>query len=355
MFYLISIISLVVLVALHELGHFLIAKFFNVRVDEFGIGIPPRLFAKKIGETIYSLNLLPIGAFVKIFGEDKREIDERSFSEKTIFQRSMIILGGVIAFWVVAFIILTIVMMIGLPTQIDDERISPNAEIVITEIMEESPALEAELMMGDVITGIKFEEENLNIVNKISEVQEFLSNNKNKELIVSIKRGEEEYKKNITPNEEGMIGVALIRTEIAKLPFYKAPFYGLRVTINLTIETITSLFKTLKSIIIRESLPQNVKIIGPVGIVSEITTSALREGIVHYLWIIATISISLAVINLLPIPALDGGRFILLLIEKIKGKPLDEKIEQNLISISFILLLLLFLVITLKDIHRIIF
>src|SRR4030042_2621868 len=113
--------SLIGLVVLHELGHFIMAKRFGVKVEEFGVGLPPRIFGKKFGETIYSINLLPFGAFVKIYGEEKSIEDYRSFSQKPIWQRVFIIIGGVVVFWIVAFVILSIVMVLGVTTIVDDE------------------------------------------------------------------------------------------------------------------------------------------------------------------------------------------------------------------------------------------
>lgn len=356
MLYIIAIASLVILVALHELGHFLAAKAYNVKVDEFGIGIPPRLFGKKIGETVYSLNLLPIGAFVKIFGADKKERDKRSFSEKTVFQRAMIVLGGVIAFWVVAFMILTVVMILGMPSVIDDGKASENAQVVIVEVTEGMSASEAGLIPGDIIKSLKSESEyDIFAIDRVSDVQEYLLTNKGERIVMVIARGNDFLPEVITPNNEGLIGVGLVRTEIVNHPFYIAPLYGAEATIQLTRGIVSSLFETVRGAVLRQSLPENVQFVGPVGIVSEIAVTALQRGITHYLWIIAVIAVSLGIINLLPIPALDGGRFLFLLIEKMKGSPLSQKAEQSLISVSFILLLLVFAVITFQDIQRIIF
>ena len=116
----IAFISLMSLIITHELGHFLLAKKFGIKVEEFGIGYPPRIYGKKVGETIYSLNLLPFGAFVRIFGHEERIDHPRSFSNKPIWQRALVILGGVVSFWIVAAILLTLVMALGVPSIIND-------------------------------------------------------------------------------------------------------------------------------------------------------------------------------------------------------------------------------------------
>ena len=144
----IAFISLVGLIVLHELGHFLLAKKFGVKVEEFGIGYPPRLFGKKIGETIYSLNLLPFGAFVKIYGQEERIDDSRSFSSKPFYQKALIVLGGVVVFWIVAAILLSIVMGTGVPSMIDDNQtgVLRDPKVQIISIAYGSPAEQAELI-----------------------------------------------------------------------------------------------------------------------------------------------------------------------------------------------------------------
>ncbi|GAG97536.1 unnamed protein product, partial [marine sediment metagenome] len=150
------------------------AKKFGVRVEEFGLGFPPRLFGKKFGETLYSINLLPFGGFVKIYGQEESVDNPRSFSTKPIYQRALIVLGGVISFWIIAAILLSIVMAIGVPTMIEDEENHNliNPKVQITAIVPDSPAEKAELKIGDVIRKLKFQDEQLRI-DKVGQVQEF--------------------------------------------------------------------------------------------------------------------------------------------------------------------------------------
>ena len=155
----IVVISLVVLVTLHELGHFILAKKFGVRIEEFGIGIPPKIIGKKIGETEYSLNLIPLGAFVKLYGEEERIEEERSFSGKPIWQRALIVLGGVIAFWIIAAFIMAVVAGIwGLPFNIEDNDPGfgfKKPQIEIIQVMKGSPAEQAKLRTWDFIQQAK--------------------------------------------------------------------------------------------------------------------------------------------------------------------------------------------------------
>ncbi len=349
---LIAIISLVFLMVIHELGHFLVAKKFNVKVEEFGIGIPPRIIGKKINETIYSLNLLPIGAFVKMYGEDEKVKDERSFSEKSILQRALILLGGVIAFWIAAFIILTIIMATGSPVAVDDDFHDPNAQVMIHSIIPESAANEAGLIPGDVIKSIGFNESQ-KTVNKSGDVREFIENYQINQVNLLIERGREEIELSVGPLDENMLmGVSLVRTSIKKYSFYEAPIQGAMATGRITYFIVSTLGDVAVKAVSGKPLPEEVKVAGPIAIVGDIFVGALEDGITEYLMIIVILSISLAIFNLLPIPALDGGRLLLLIIEKIKGSPLNPKLEKNLVAVSFLILLGIFVLVTIYDIQR---
>jgi len=346
----IAIVSLLVLVALHELGHFLIAKKFGVKVEEFGIGIPPRIVAKKFGETVYSLNILPIGAFVKIYGEDKKIKDERSFSEKTIFQRALILLGGVVAFWIVAFILLTMIMGLGFPVVISDDVPSPNARVMILGVEDALPAAEAGMMPGDILIKLSSNVREV-VVERVSDVRSFLSDNRGNEIIALVERGNLNEELTIISHEDdGIMGVFLERTEIQKYPWYEAPFRGALMTGTITANVVYSLGSSAKRAIFGQPLPPGVQVAGPVGIVRDFFAGAIERGFVDYLQVMVIISISLAIFNLIPIPALDGGRLLFLAIEKIKGSPINQKLEQNLVAISFIMLIGLFFLVTFYDI-----
>ncbi len=350
----IAIISLVALMVLHELGHFLVAKKMGVKVEEFGIGIPPKIVSKKIGETLYSLNLLPIGAFVKIYGEEERIKDKRSFSEKSILQRSAIILGGVIAFWIVAFVALTLIAIIGSPTAIDDDFYAPDAQVMIIGVVSESPAAQAGIIPGDIINEARFND-SFSSINRSEDLKKFIAENKGKDLEFSITRGKENLLVSLEALEEDeLMGVHFNRMTTQRYPFYTAPFYGIIMTGRMTRLITTSLFDIARRAVLREPMPEEVKFAGPVAIVGEIFVGAIERGLVDYLTIIAIISISLAIFNLLPIPALDGGRFLLLMIEKIKGSPLNPKIEKNAVAISFLILVGLLIFVTIYDIQRLI-
>jgi len=350
LYIIISIISLLALVVIHELGHFLAAKKLGVKVEEFGIGIPPRIFGKKIGETIYSLNLLPIGAFVKMYGEDKKINDERSFSQKTIFERSLIILSGVFSFWIVAFILLTFMATMESPTLISENINDPNARIMILDIEKDSIAESAGIIPGDIVNEISSSKEHIT-VNKVDEFRRFLTDNKGEDLILTIERGQQIIELPITSFEEsGFLGVHIGRITFKSYPWYQAPIQGLQMTGKVTYNIVYALSETAINAITGREISDNVRFAGPVGIVTDVFAIAIKDGFQRYLEIMVMISISLAIFNLLPIPALDGGRFLLLLIEKIKGKPINQKLEEGLIAVSFIMLIGLFILVTIYDI-----
>jgi len=358
----VTFISLIGLIVLHELGHFLLAKKFGVKVEEFGIGYPPRVFGKKIGETLYSINLLPFGAFVKIKGEEGGIEDYQSFVGKPMWQRILIVLGGVVSFWVVAAIILTFVAgVLGLPMAVKDEEnhnlINPNVQIV--GVANHSPASEAGLKVGDVIIGLEFDEENLT-TSKVGEIQEFIRRHQGKEIILTIKSEQEILKKNLTPRDsppegEGPIGVALARIALKSYLWYQAPVQGIVTTAYLTTNIVEGWIIGLKNLLGIAKLPPGVKLefMGPLGIFDLLRKNYTR-GVNYFLYLISMISVGVALVNILPIPALDGGKLMFLGIEIIRKKPVSEKIEQNVTAIFFALLIILMIYITIKfDIPRV--
>jgi regulator of sigma E protease len=351
------LISLIALIVLHELGHFILAKRFGVKVEEFGIGLPPRIFGKKIGETIFSLNLLPLGAFVKLYGEEERVKDKRSFSEKPVWQRALIVLGGVVSFWLISAILLSIVFGMGVREIISDEEnhnlINPRVQIIA--IAKDSPAEKAGLKIGDSIINVKWQMANFKI-DKVKELQKLTEEYKGKEIILTIEREKEIFDVKLVPRvlppaEEGPMGVALVRTAEKSYPWYLAPIEGVKATLSITGAIVKGLIQVFKNLVIGKGLPPGVHLTGPIGIGS-LMTKAAKLGINYYLQFLAIISLYLAIFNILPIPALDGGKLLFLTIEKIQRKPLSQKIEQTITSFFFALLLALLIWVTIKDISQ---
>lgn len=357
---LIALFSIIVLLVLHEFGHFIIAKRFGVKVDEFGVGYPPRLFAKKFGETVYSLNLLPFGAFVKIPGEEGEEAtveDYHSFGKKPIWQRASILLGGVVSFWLVAIILLSIVFSLGVPQAISDEEAGPlvNPQVQILSVAANSPAQAAGIQRGDAIQKIMVGEEVFEI-QTIKEVQEVIEVYKGKEITLIIQRGKEVLEMSLTPRVgppagEGAMGVALVRTAEKTYPLWQAPLKGAEATWQLTQAIIVGWAKILGSLVQGEGLPKGVQLVGPIGIGS-LLTQAAQVGVSYFLQFVAMLAVYLAIFNVLPIPALDGGKLLFLAIEKVKGRPINHKIEQKITTAFFAILILLMVWVTIRDISR---
>ena len=348
----IAFFSLIALIIIHELGHFILAKKFGVKVEEFGIGYPPRVLGKKIGETVYSLNLWPFGAFVKIHGEEGGIEDYRSFIGKPIWQRVAIVLGGVVSFWIVAVILLSVVAGIwGLPTAVSDEDnhnlIGP--KIQITQIADHSPAQAAGLRAGDIIVGFE----------KVKDVQEFIDAHQGEEIVLTLKRGSQVFNEKIIPRVappegEGAIGIGLVRTAFKSYTWYEAPGQGVLTAWQLSLDIVNGWVLGLKSAFGLIKLPAGMKMemMGPLGIF-ELLREYSALGINYFLFLISLIALALALANILPIPALDGGKLLFLLIEGVRGKPINYKVEQKITATFFVLLIMLMVFVTVKfDIPR---
>lgn len=347
------ILILGLLIFVHEFGHFIMAKRAGAKVEEFGFGFPPRIFGIKRGETIYSLNLIPLGGFVKILGESGEEKkNPRSFASKTIGQRAKMLSAGVIMNIILAAVLLSFGFAIGLPTVLDgiDEKVNlRQVQIQIAEVATDSPAEQAGLKMGDAILSV-----NGQPVEEIDQLQGLVNAQLGKEISLEISRGKERLTKQIIarqnpPAEEGAMGVALVKTALVSYPWYKSLWLGIVTTFSLLVTFIVAIFKLLWNLITTGQLM--VDISGPVGI-AVLTNQVTKLGFIYILQFTALLSINLAIINALPFPALDGGRLLFLLIEKIKGSPVSQKVEKGFHTAGFLLLIILMIAITWRDITR---
>jgi len=328
------IIFLSILVLIHELGHFLVAKKFGLLVEEFGFGLPPQIWKKKIGETIYSINALPFGGFVKIYGEDREEKAEkdRSFASLPIKKRSLIIFAGVLMNFLLGWLLISVIFSIGVPQA-----------ILITKVELNSPAAEIGLQAGDKILSAGAD----NFI-------KFIDEHRGQEIVIKIERnGEIKEFKTIPrinpPAGEGALGIALMESGLAKKNLLASVWEGLKTSVEIIRAVFAAIFNLItKALVGKATLEQ---IAGPIGIV-KITAQAGSLGFVYLLQLLALISLNLVVINIFPFPALDGGRLLFLLIEKIKGSPLPIKFEKYANAVGMAFLLFLMIVITIKDIIR---
>ena len=250
---LIAFFSLIVLMIIHEFGHFIIAKKFGVKVEEFGIGYPPKIFGVKFGETTYSLNWVPLGAFVKIYGEEGDIDDYRSFSNLAIWKRILIVLGGVIAFWIGAVIIFSVAFGIGANIPIGDQDVIgiTKTQVKITSVLIDSPAGSSGLKTGDdIVKAISNGKETQ--ISKIADFQSFVQDNKGKSVTVGIERDGSYMEFNLTPRvsspeDQGPTGIIIerIANVIDKYPWYEAPLKGIMYTGQVTWQALVGIYKVI--------------------------------------------------------------------------------------------------------------
>jgi len=348
---------LLLLILVHEFGHFIVAKRSGAKVEEFGIGFPPRIFGLRWGETLYSVNLLPLGGFVKIFGEEGEHAkDPRSFASRPIGTRALVIVAGVVMNILLAFLLYTVGHSLGLPTLIESDTIAARAENVqvqITSVATDSPAAISGMRLGDAIENIHVGETVFTIT-KIEDVQQVVKEHAGQELRVEVTRGAEPLFFTLTPREnppagEGAIGVAMVRVGTISYPWYEAIWRGAETTYR-TLGAIFSAFGGIIADLVRTgSLTADVA--GPVGI-AVFASQVSQLGFVYILQLAALLSLNLAIINIIPFPALDGGRLLFLVIEFIKGSPVNKRVEQFAHTAGFALLILLMIAITIRDVGR---
>ena len=353
----IFIIILSALIIVHELGHFLVAKRFGIRVDEFGLGFPPRitkLFTWK--GTPFTLNWLPFGGFVKIFGEnpvDKiADLVADNFQSKNRGIQASVLVAGVVGNFLFAWLLISLGFIAGLPAPANLSLPVENTRTVITTVLPLSPAATAGLKSGDVILSLSRGE----IPSELApEALSLFIAESVEPITFTVERGGEISTKVVVPEESIIkdrlaVGISMDVIGIVKLPPYKALWYGLKTTSELTLLTGqaigTFIFEALSG---RADL---ASVTGPVGIVGMV--GDVRElGLTYLLTFTALLSINLTIINLLPLPALDGGRLFFIGIEGITLRSIPPRIFNMLNTVGFALLILLMLVITVQDVRNI--
>lgn len=359
----IFIIILAILILVHEFGHFIVAKKSGIRVDEFGLGFPPKIFAKKFGGTTYTLNAIPFGGFVKIFGEDphSEEITEAdkptSFYYKSKLVQAAVLVAGVTFNIIFAWLLVSVGFIVGLPSPVDYDGFGKvtNIHLTITEVVSDSPAQKAGLKAGDVIVSANLAGKVVDGDNVTPEnISSLISGSSSGNLQLGVKRGDEALK-NVevlpTTNKEGkrMIGIAMDRMGILKLPVHLALIEGARTTWFIAKGTVVGLGSFFWDAIKFKS--DFSQISGPVGIAG-VVGEAKALGFVYLLTLTALISINLAVINLLPFPALDGGRLFIILIEAVIRRPIKPQVVRWVNTAGFAFLIILMLVVTVHDIIK---
>ena len=354
---LIFLVALSVLVLAHELGHFVVAKKFGVKVKEFGFGFPPRLFGKKLGETEYTINAIPLGGFVRLKGEDDSERNDRdSFSAQGYIHRIIILVAGILMNFILAWLIFSGVYVFGSPVELTGDNLADaqisNRQVIVAQVLLDSGAATAGIKINDVIKSIN----NQNVTDA-NTVKQITSRVINKDLNVTVERGSTKLSFVVTPqiipgsNNRLGLGVALADVATIKYPWYLAPLKGLQTTVMMASEIVL----TIKELIIRLFRPgvSQLAVAGPVGI-AMMAREAQSAGMTSFLQFIAILSVNLGMINLLPIPALDGGRLAVLVVSKLRGKNFSMHFERIFHLVGFILLMILVVYVTYNDIVRLV-
>lgn len=370
----IFIAVLATLVISHEFGHFFVARKNGIRVEEFGFGFPPRICGvRRITEngkkrwqwvwghpktegqtelpTLYSFNIIPLGGFVKIKGENAAEDGADapdSFASKKVWQKAAVLVAGVGMNVVVAWALLSVGYMIGLPEIVGEGTTNlQNVSLQIIDVLPGKPAANAGAAAGDVVMRV-------DSIDKptLSQFQEYVRSHKDVEITVELKRDGQTVIKQIKPelmSETGQagIGVGLAPIGLAKYPWYKAFYYGMLSTGFYLKAIVISFFTLIVGLFTGSGVGEAVS--GPVG-VAVMTGEVARLGIIYLMQFTAMLSLNLAVLNILPIPALDGGRLFFILLKKVIRQPITPRVEQTIHFVGFVLLMVLVITVTVKDI-----
>lgn len=349
----ISIVSVIILLGVlifaHEVGHFLVAKYSGVGVLKFSLGFGPRLIGKKVGETEYLISLIPLGGYVKLLGESEgEELSEadakRSFLKQPVSKRIAIVAAGPIFNFLLAIVIFTIVYMVGVPTLTNQ----------IGGVQEGSAAIEAGIMEGDIIAAIDGKE-----ITRWEKLAEIISKSDGRELRITIKRDDqisevvlkprltktknifgeeiESYKVGISPSSQ--------HTEIERMNPFMAFWTSLKQTWFISKLTVVSIIKIFEGVVSPKTLG------GPI-LIAQIAGAQVKEGIIPFVLFMALLSINLAILNLFPIPILDGGHLLFYLVEIVTGREVNIKWREMAQQIGFVMLIILMIFVFIMDIER---
>lgn len=395
----IGLIILMLLVVAHEFGHFIMARRNGVKVNEFGIGFPPRAIAWKRNPDwkkgkkdvkkwlripkeewdqpqktlIFSINWLPIGGFCSMDGESAADTRKGTFGAASFWAKTKILFGGVVMNWLVAFVLLTILAFTGMPQFIANQfYLANDAKIIgdgmtIMEVMPDSPAAKAGFEKDDVIVGV----DGQSIVYP-ADVTRIGQENAGQKISYRVRRGNEEIELMPDLNDkdaEYILGVSMSYGQTFIRSSWSAPLVGAVTTVQLTGETFRGLgdmvWNLISGVARQFSSNDTVRsegqaalsaagdsVSGPIGIIGVIFPAFASSGIANLVFLAALISVSLACMNILPIPALDGGRWLLIAIYKIRGKTLSKETEEKIVSRAFMFLLMLIFLISILDVMR---
>lgn len=394
----IGILMLMFLVTAHEFGHFIAARRNGVEVEEFGICFPPRAIAwRKVGGkwrrlkksewknppgkgTIVSLNWLPIGGFCQMKGESDADTEEGSFGAARYWSKTKILFAGVAANWIVAFVVLTILAWIGMPHFLDgqfnmpnDTRVIATTPVTIGDILDDSPASKAGLRSGDIVRVARAVDSGSEVVDIVSteDLLDFNSRHAGGVIYYNYIRDNYEMMTEVQLNgsdKEYLLGASISGSALYRSS-WSAPIVGFMTTAQITGETFKGVGMLLYNLVsgvvqqvnpnqeVRESGAAAIKsagdsVSGPVGIIGVLFPAFAASGLNNLAFLVALISISLACMNVLPIPALDGGRWLMITIYRLRKKKLTKEKEEKIVGRAFMAILIIAAIVTIIDIVR---
>lgn len=368
-----GLLILVFLIVVHELGHAIVARRNGVVVEEFGIGFPPRAWKRKLKNGIlFTINWLPLGGFVKLQGEYDAADKKGDYGAASFFKKTKIILAGVVINWLVAAVLLSILALVGLPKILPNQVTVTNDSQIISEpvqivsVGEDSPAETAGLQSGDKV--LVFDSQN---VETVEQLVDLAAERAGEEVTVAYERDGAESTTRVTlreDGEEGFLGAGLGQRESIRAT-WSAPLVGIATTAQFTAVTLQGLGELLTNLVgglvmqlspdpaTREQASTDLatagdSVAGPIGILGVLFPAAQQAGLVQLTFLTAIISMTLAVINVLPIPALDGGRWLIMAIYRAMKKELTKEREEKIQMVGFTALVGLIILVTIADVGK---
>lgn len=376
----VGVIVLTVLVVAHELGHALVARRYGTEVEEFGVGFPPRAYARKVKKSFlgknvtYSINWLPLGGFVKLKGEHDTDTGEGEYGRLSFWQKTQVLLAGVAVNWVLAAVLVTVLAWIGLPKILPDQFTIPSdtqtiaSPVRLGAVADNMPGATAGLKTGDEIVMFAGQ-----TITKPTQLTELAEQNKGKTVTVEYKRGSETHTTDVAlradnNDKKGYLGAGLGQQELVRAT-WSAPIVGVGTTVQMTLVTLKGIaellwngvtglvLKVIPSGAVQERANAQLatvgaNVAGPLSIFGILFPAAEQAGPVYVLMMAAIISLTLAVMNALPIPALDGGRWFIMAVYRLRKKPLTKEVEEKIHGVGFMVLMALMILVTIADVGK---
>ncbi len=342
------------LVIAHEFGHFIVARRNGVQVDEFGIGFPPKLWGRQKGKTLYTINALPLGGFVRLKGEQGESDAADSFASKGAWIKTKILLAGVTMNLLIAYVIITGLLMVGVPPLLGNlpkvGSIAPttgSTKLIVVEVTPESLAARNGIATGTRLISIDDTE-----LKSPDDLRAQLSDRAGRVVRLVILNGDKQQTLTLNlpqkQDDQALLGVATIPEALQRYPWYAAPIAAFLVILNLVWATLAAFGDMIVGLFTKAQVSQAVT--GPIGI-TVIFSQVLKLGLVYVLGLVASISLSLAIINALPLPALDGGRLAVVILQRL-GVRITDRVEAIIHTAGFVALIGLMIIVSLADVFR---